>query len=96
MIARGATLFQAYVMPYNLNNSQNWLAQKLKTLKAVGGLREQVNLLECKYSRILITSSLVKVLVPLKSSLWLGTVLFPISHVQINVLIKSSPCQTES
>ena len=30
------------------------------------------------YSQILITSSLDKVLVPLKSSLWLGTVLFPI------------------
>ena len=30
------------------------------------------------YGRILITSSLVKVLVPLKSSLLLGTVLFPI------------------
>ena len=52
------------------------------------------------YSQILIMSSLDKVLFPLKSSLWLGTVLFPIQRVQTStdkvlafpgqILIKSS------
>ena len=52
-------------------------------------------MLGTNYSRILITSSLDKVLVPLKSSLWLGTVLFPIYMYKL-LLIKSSPSQAKS
>ena len=53
MIAKGAAYLRAYSMSYNLNNSYNWFAQELKTLKAVIGLREQVNLLEWKLIKYL-------------------------------------------
>ena len=53
MIAKGVTYLRAYSMSYNLNNSYNWFAQELKTLKAVIGLREQVNLLEWKLIKYL-------------------------------------------
>ena len=53
MIAKGVAYLRAYSMSYNLNNSYNWFAQELKTLKAVIGLREQVNLLEWKLIKYL-------------------------------------------
>ena len=43
------------------------------------------------YSQILIKSLLVKALVPLKSSLWPRTVLFPIYHVQISTDTRRNP-----